>query len=131
MFSEKYGLKLGEFNNTTGTERVKDYAFATVFMRNIFVALSVSKFNCLVTPLTYFNDGGKGLVEACVFYPKKSLTRLSNFASANFIIYLVSSESDPQKILAPFIANSIQLKFLLNSGQNFRPEKNLRTLPSH
>ena len=22
LFSEKYGLKLGEFNNTTGTERV-------------------------------------------------------------------------------------------------------------
>ena len=23
MFNEKYGLKLGELNNTTGTERVK------------------------------------------------------------------------------------------------------------
>ena len=23
LFNEKYGLKLGEFNNTTGTERVK------------------------------------------------------------------------------------------------------------
>ena len=24
LFSEKYGLKLGEFNNITGTERVKE-----------------------------------------------------------------------------------------------------------
>ena len=24
LFNETYGLKLGEFNNTTGTERVKD-----------------------------------------------------------------------------------------------------------
>ena len=24
LFNEKYGLKLGEFNNTTGTERVKN-----------------------------------------------------------------------------------------------------------
>ena len=25
FFNEKYGLKLGEFNSTTGTERVKPY----------------------------------------------------------------------------------------------------------
>ena len=24
LFNEKYGLKLGEFNNTTGTERVNE-----------------------------------------------------------------------------------------------------------
>ena len=24
LFDEKYGLKLGEFNNTTGTERIKN-----------------------------------------------------------------------------------------------------------
>ena len=28
LFNEKYGLKLGESNNTTGTERVKDFCFS-------------------------------------------------------------------------------------------------------
>ena len=31
LFNEKYGLRLGEFKNTTGTEGVKDYSAKTVF----------------------------------------------------------------------------------------------------
>ena len=33
LFNEKYGLRLGEFENTTGTERVKNYAgnFVTIW----------------------------------------------------------------------------------------------------
>ena len=36
MFNEKYGLKLGEFNNTTGTERVNGYSLSSDHMALIF-----------------------------------------------------------------------------------------------
>ena len=31
LFNEKYGLKLGEFNSTTGTERVKQMAISAIW----------------------------------------------------------------------------------------------------
>ena len=32
MLNEKYGIKLGEFNNTTGTERVKSNYFSKTWL---------------------------------------------------------------------------------------------------
>ena len=32
LFNEKYGLRLGEFNNTTGTERVNIASYVIAFL---------------------------------------------------------------------------------------------------
>ena len=45
LFNEKYGLRLGEFKNTTGTERVNEYV-AVLFVLLLFGFLVDFSFSC-------------------------------------------------------------------------------------
>ena len=43
LFNEKYGLKLGKFNNTTGTQRVKLAQVLIILFKSFFFFITSTK----------------------------------------------------------------------------------------
>ena len=53
LFNEKYGLRLGEFKNTTGTERINRYHCMVSLLITTTSPLAILKL--LIQPLRYLN----------------------------------------------------------------------------